>query len=97
MDDLFNLVTSPWILVRDENCNEETVSIQDLFLKAHQFEAIAGETVTQNFAILRLLEAILSTILYRYDLNGRLSRMLIRKCFSSGGPSFGIMENFRQK
>lgn len=71
MDDLFNLVTSPWILVRDENCNEETVSIQDLFLKAHQFEAIAGETVTQNFAILRLLEAILSTILYRYDLNGQ--------------------------
>lgn len=66
----FNLLREPWIKVLLPDSTETKVSLLTLFKNAHQYSSLAGETATQNAAILRLLLAISITVMYRYDAEG---------------------------
>lgn len=50
------------------------VSIKDLIIKSNEYKQIAGDMRAQDFAILRLILAILTTIFQRYDFNGNEQR-----------------------
>lgn len=54
----FNLITEPWIRVRNDE-GVRDVSLGECFAEAHTIRALAGEVVTQDAAILRLLLAVL--------------------------------------
>lgn len=67
----FNLLDEPWIsVVYDEKGSTKDVSLQDLFTNAHQYKELAGETKTQDFAVLRVLLAVLHTVFSRFDVDG---------------------------
>lgn len=68
----FNLLKEPWIWVMtDEKGSSEQVSIMGLFQNAHRYVQLAGEMQMQNFAILRLLLAVLHTVFSRFDSQGK--------------------------
>lgn len=66
----FNLIDEPWICVRTSDLTVREVSLREVFLNAHEYKELAGETKTQDFAVLRLLLAIMHTVFSRYDANG---------------------------
>lgn len=53
----FNLLDSPWIIVRRIDDSIDTLSMLQVFEQADDIAAITGETPTQNLAVLRLLLA----------------------------------------
>lgn len=55
----FNLVEEPWIKVIDLDGAEREVSIQDLFANASTLQRLADPLETANFAVLRVLLAIM--------------------------------------
>jgi CRISPR system Cascade subunit CasA len=55
----FNLLKNPWIPLLDHDGRVEEYSIMDTFALAGEHRAICGEVPTQEFAILRLLLAIM--------------------------------------
>ena len=55
----FNLLDEPWIRVRTRDCRIKEVSLKDVFIHAHEYEDLAGETAAQDVAMLRLLLAVL--------------------------------------
>ena len=65
----FNLLEEPWILVMDDMASEE-VSLIQVFENAHIYKQLAGEMPMQNFAMLRLLLAVLHTVFSRFDAQG---------------------------
>ncbi|MGK4127898.1 type I-E CRISPR-associated protein Cse1/CasA [Ligilactobacillus saerimneri] len=66
----FNLVSEPWIRVLETTTNEETmVSLKELFANAQNYRQLAGDTRSQDLAILRFLLAILTTVYSRVDGN----------------------------
>lgn len=66
----FSLIREPWILTLTQGGQMESMSLLDLFKRAHQLRALAGEMVTQDVAILRLLLGILYAVFGREDLEG---------------------------
>ena len=54
----FNLLDEPWIRVRTRDCRVEEVSLKDVFVHAHEYEDLAGETAAQDVTMLRLLLAV---------------------------------------
>lgn len=62
MESEFNLIYEPWIMVR---CGDKVseVSLLDALVNAHEYTALAGEMPTQDFAMLRLLLAVLHAAL----------------------------------
>lgn len=66
----FNLLREPWIRVMKEDCSISEKSLTDVLVQAHTFQRLAGELPTQDYAILRLLLAILLTVFERADENG---------------------------
>ncbi|WP_308685188.1 type I-E CRISPR-associated protein Cse1/CasA [Stomatobaculum longum] len=66
----FNLLDEPWIRVRTRDCRIEEVSLKDVFVHAHEYEDLAGETAAQDVAMLRLLLAVLHCTFSRVDENG---------------------------
>ncbi len=66
----YNLLDEPWIRVIDEACGIHEVSLTEVFENAHVYKDLCGELPTQDFAMLRLLLAVLHTVFSRYDLNG---------------------------
>lgn len=66
----FNLLYEPWIRVMDPHGHITEVSIFEVLLNAQNYKKLAGETETQNAPVLRILEAIMMTAVYRYDENG---------------------------
>ena len=66
----FNLLDEPWIRVIDGDCNVHEVSLIKLFEQAHNYKDLCGELPTQDFAVLRLLLAVLHTVFSRYDIQG---------------------------
>lgn len=67
----FNLLDEPWIRVLVQETGEmEEVSLRTLFAHAHEYKRLAGEMETQNFALLRLLLAVLQTVFSRFDVDG---------------------------
>jgi CRISPR system Cascade subunit CasA len=68
----FNLLDEPWITVMPaDGSRAETVSLLTLFREAHRYQRLAGEMVTQDFAVLRLLLAVLTTVFTRFDADGK--------------------------
>ena len=55
----FNLIDEPWILVRDTEGEMREVSLMELFEQAPRIKCLANDLPTQDFAILRVLLAIL--------------------------------------
>lgn len=55
----FNLVDEPWILAKDLDGNVREFSLLELFSEAPQLQCLANDLPTQDFAILRVLLAIL--------------------------------------
>lgn len=66
----FNLLDEKWILVRRKDCTVEELSLTDVILHAQEYVDLAGELPTQNVAILRLILAVLHTVVSRYDIDG---------------------------
>lgn len=70
MEQEFNLIDEPWIRVRTDDCAVKEVSLKDALLNAQNYQTLSGETKTQDFAILRLLLAVVHTVFSRYDEQG---------------------------
>ncbi len=70
MERTFNLIDEPWICVRTQAQTVREVGLRELFLEAHTFTDLAGETKTQDLAMLRLLLAIVHTVFSRYGIDG---------------------------
>lgn len=68
----FNLLDEPWIIVLKEDGTTEEMSITEIFRQAHNIKSIAGETPTQNIAIMRVLLAIIYAVYYRIGLGGEV-------------------------
>lgn len=68
----YNLLDEPWIAVMPADGSQaKTVSLLTLFREAHRCKRLAGEMVTQDFAVLRLLLAVLTTVFSRLDADGK--------------------------
>lgn len=61
----FNLLDEPWIIVLNFDGSTEKVSLIDALARSAEFRGLAGELPTQDAAILRLLLAVLHTIIAR--------------------------------
>ncbi len=67
----FNLVTEPWIcIIEIETGQQRLVSMAEAFRHADKYRCLAGDTETQDFAVLRVLVAVLQTVYSRYDASG---------------------------
>lgn len=66
----FNLIYERWIRVLGMDGVEEEISMEELFERAHQIRSLAGELPTQDFAIMRLILAILYAVYLRQDVKG---------------------------
>jgi CRISPR system Cascade subunit CasA len=58
-DASFNLIDEPWVRIRDEEGEVREVSLLELFEQAPHIACLANDLPTQDFAILRILLAIL--------------------------------------
>ena len=63
----FNLIDEPWIRVMDENCKVVEVSLLDAIINAHKYKSLSGELPTQDVAVMRLILAVIHTVVSRYD------------------------------
>lgn len=70
MEQEFNLIDMPWICVQTADCAVKEVSLKEILLHAQDYRTLSGETKTQDFAVLRLLLALIHTIFSRYDTEG---------------------------
>lgn len=70
MEKEYNLIDEPWICVRTNDCKVKQVNLKDAILNSHNYIGLAGETKTQDFAVLRLILAIIYTVFSRYDEDG---------------------------
>lgn len=67
----FNLINESWIKVI--YCEEETsklVSLETLFKDVHRIRFFTGDTRAQDFAVFRVILAILNTVYSRFDADG---------------------------
>ena len=64
----FNLLDESWLsVVLDETGTTKEVSLREVFKNAHLYKDLAGDTKTQDFAVLRVLLAVLHTVFSRFD------------------------------
>ncbi|MBG9981893.1 type I-E CRISPR-associated protein Cse1/CasA [Aerococcaceae bacterium DSM 111020] len=69
----FNLIDEPWISVILNDVGEtKLVSIKTLFKDATNFRQLGGDMRMQDFAVLRILLAILHTVYSRYSADDEL-------------------------
>ena len=71
----FNLLYEPWVVVLTNQGIEKEVSLLEAFEFAHEYRSLAGELPTQDFAILRLLLAVLYATFMRADIEGNPSKI----------------------
>lgn len=73
----FNLLDEKWInVVTDYKGTTKPVGMKEFFENAHNYIALAGDTPTQDFAVMRFLLAVLHTVFSRYDADGNAYEML---------------------
>lgn len=68
----FNLLHEPWVRVLRFDGSVDELSLLDVFAKAENYRGLGGELPTQDLAVLRLLLAILHTVVERVDVAGNL-------------------------
>ena len=67
----YNLLDEEWIpVLRKDTGTVELVSLLGFFEHAQEYRSLAGEMETQNFAVLRVLLAVLVTVFTRVDQDG---------------------------
>ncbi|MFR4778395.1 MAG: type I-E CRISPR-associated protein Cse1/CasA, partial [Finegoldia magna] len=82
----FNLIDEGWIPVIYKNSGEnKTLSIREIFQDADKIKSLSTDSPTQDFAVLRILLAILQTVYSRYDYESEIY------------PEIQLDEKFRQK
>lgn len=82
---LYNLLEEKWISVTsDQKGKTDKVSLVEVFENAHKYLGLAGDSETQDFAVLRVLLAVLHTVFSRFDANGEVY------------PQIEVDENFFQ-
>ncbi len=67
----FNLLEEPWIRLLRPDCRVEEVSLAEALYHAQDYRDLAGELPTQDFALLRLLLAVLHGVFGRVDASGQ--------------------------
>lgn len=73
----FNLLDEKWIPVLvDDKGRRELVSLLDVFKEAPNYRSLAGDMATQDFAVFRLLLAVLHTVFSRVDAQGEVYEWL---------------------
>lgn len=73
----FNLLDEGWIsVVTDYKGTTKLVGMKEFFKDAHNYIALAGDTKTQDFAVVRFLLAVLHTVFSRYDADGKPYEMI---------------------
>lgn len=87
----YNLLEEPWIKVLTNDIEHKEVSLTDVLVNAHKYRQLAGETATQDAAILRLLLAIATTIFYRYEPDGTDSLL----CEESDFEPYDVLERWQ--
>jgi len=65
----YNLLDEKWIQIASKDTVEK-VSIKELFAGAAKYKELAGDMKTQDFAVMRVMFAILHTVFSRFDSNG---------------------------
>ena len=65
----YNLLDEKWIQVVSKDTVEK-VSIKELFANAAKYKELAGDMKTQDFAVMRVMLAILHTVFSRFDSKG---------------------------
>ena len=65
----YNLLDEKWIQVASKDTVEKG-SIKELFAGAAKYKELAGDMKTQDFAVMRVMLAILHTVFSRFDSNG---------------------------
>lgn len=55
----FNLIDDPWIVVRTIRGDTETISMRAAFTRAHDLRRLSGDLPSQDFAVLRILLAVI--------------------------------------
>lgn len=64
----FNLVTDSWIkVISKNNYDEKEISLTELFQNTKKYYQLAGDSKSQDLAILRFLLSILLTVYTRFD------------------------------
>lgn len=63
----FNLIDDPWIKVIDQDSQTQMIGLNQLFAHANRYQRLAGDTSSQDLAVLRLLLAVLHTVYSRVD------------------------------
>lgn len=73
----FNLLDEKWIPVLvDDKGRRKLASLLDVFKEAPNYRSLAGDMATQDFAVFRLLLAVLHTVFSRVDAQGEVYEWL---------------------
>lgn len=67
---VFSLLEEPWICVLGANGSPAKLSLTEVLTQAHQIRDLAGESKTQDSAMLRLLLAVIHTVFSRVNEQG---------------------------
>lgn len=68
----YNLLDEPWIsVIVDKMGNTKKVSMVEFFKNAHKYLDMGGDTKTQDFAVMRVLIAVIHTVFSRVDSSGK--------------------------
>lgn len=71
----FHLCREPWIYVMEKDYHITKVTLDEAILHAERYRDLAGETESQNIAVLRFLLSILHTVFFRSNENGELEKI----------------------
>lgn len=67
---VFSLLEEPWICVLRADASTAKLSLTEALIQAHQIRDLAGESKTQDSAMLRLLLAVIHTVFSRVNEQG---------------------------
>lgn len=74
----FHLCRESWIYVMEQDYQVKEVTLIDALVNADKYRGLAGETETQNIAIIRFLLAVLHTV-FRARMKKEKKCLSIRK------------------
>ena len=71
----FNLLDEKWILAMDDDGRVGGYSLCDIFAEAHGLKRLSGELPTQDFAVMRVLIAVLYAVYQKKDADGCIAEI----------------------
>lgn len=94
----YNLLDEKWIQVASKDTVEKA-SIKELFAGAAKYKELAGDMKTQDFAVMRVMLAILYTVFSRFDSNGEpygFFEVDKEKFLQTGGLKEGDLDDYEE-